>query len=259
MINHLKQRYTQYIFLFSQLVKRDFTSKYKRTALGLVWSILDPILRTLVMYLVFTQFFGNDTPHFIVYIFVGQLVFSFFSNGTTAGMQSLMGNAGLISKVRVPKYLFLLSRNVATVLEFATSLLVLFIFIAIEGIAFSPRWLLLVYPIITLLLTNIGIGLTLSALFVFFKDIGYLYSIMLQLLMFMSAIFWPVSNLSIEMQRLLMINPVFSHIQYFRLVLLYGQTPTAMVHMVLLFYPIVCIGFGMFMYKKFSHRFVYYM
>ena len=103
------QKLRQNEFLFEELVKRDFKKKYKRTVLGMVWSVLSPLLTLLVMKLVFTQFFGRTTPHFTTYLFCGNLVFSYFSESTSQGMTSLMGNASIFTKVNVPKYLFLLS------------------------------------------------------------------------------------------------------------------------------------------------------
>ena len=101
-------------FLFEELVKRDFKKKYKRTVLGMAWSVLSPLLMLLVMRLVFTQFFGRGMEHYTTYLFCGNLVFSYFSESTGQGMTSLMGNAGIFTKVNVPKYLFLFSKNVQT-------------------------------------------------------------------------------------------------------------------------------------------------
>ena len=98
-----------YQFLFSELVKRDFKKKYKRTILGMAWSVLSPILTLIVMALVFTRVYGRNTPHYIIYLFCGNLVFSYFNDAVTQGMTSLMGNASIFTKVNVPKYLFLLS------------------------------------------------------------------------------------------------------------------------------------------------------
>ena len=105
-------KFRQYHFLFEELVKRDFKKKYKRTVLGMVWSVLSPLLTLLVMKLVFTQFFGRTTPHYTIYLFCGNLVYSCFNESTSQGMTSLMGNASIFTKVNVPKYLFLSSKNV---------------------------------------------------------------------------------------------------------------------------------------------------
>ena len=176
-------------FLFEELVKRDFKKKYKRTILGMAWSILSPLFQLLVMTLVFTQFFGRNTPHYMIYIFCGNLIFSFFSDATKGGMGTIMGNAGIFTKVNVPKYLFLLSRNIQALINFGLILIVFFVFVAFDGLAFTWKFICLLYPICCLILFNIGVGMILSALFVFFRDIQYLYDVFTMLLMYLSAVF----------------------------------------------------------------------
>ena len=118
------ERIEKHKFLFSELVKRDFKKKYKRTVLGMVWSVLSPLLTLLVMRLVFTRFFGRGMNHYTTYLFCGTLVFNYFNESTSQGMSSLMSNAGIFTKVNVPKYLFLLSKNVQTLINFALTLMV---------------------------------------------------------------------------------------------------------------------------------------
>ena len=178
------QKLKRHQFLFEELVKRDFKKKYKRTILGMAWSILSPLLTLLVMKMVFTQFFGRTTPHYTTYLFCGNLIFSCFNESTGQGMTSLMSNAGIFTKVNVPKYLFLLSKNVQTLINFGLTLCVFFLFCILDGITFTWKFILLVYPIACLVLFNIGVGLILSALFVFFRDIQYLWSVFTMLLMY---------------------------------------------------------------------------
>jgi len=171
MLNKIRK----YKFLFEELVKRDFKKKYKRTVLGILWSLLSPLLTLLVMRIVFTEFFGRTTNHYTTYLFAGTLVFSYFSDATNQGMSSLVDNAGIFTKVNVPKYLFLLSKNVSSLINFGLTFLIFLGFCLLDGIAFHWKFLLLVYPIVCLVFFNIGVGSILSALYVFFKDIQYLY------------------------------------------------------------------------------------
>ena len=190
------------------------------TGLGMAWSVLSPLLTLLVMRLVFTQFFGRDTPHYTTYLFCGNLVFSFFSESTNQGMASLMGNASIFTKVNVPKYMFLFSKNVQCLINFGLTLCVFFVFCVLDHITFTWRFILLLYPICCLVIFNLGIGLILSALFVFFRDIQYLWSVFTQLLMYMSAIFYSVDNFSPQVQRMFLANPVYVIIKYFRVIVL---------------------------------------
>ena len=258
-ISTIKSRYNDYNFLFEELVKRDFKKRYKGTALGIFWSMLGPLLQILVMTLIFVNFFGRDMPHFIIYVFCGQQVFQFFRESTTQGMSSLMSNSGIITKIKVPKYVFLLSKNVASLINFGMMLIIFFIFVLIDGVTITPYFFFLIYPTITLMVFNIGAGLVLSALYVFFKDIQYLYDIFCMLLMWLSAIFYSIETFSITTQRLFLLNPIFAHIHYFRLVVLWGYIPAWHIHLVCAGYALGAIMLGAFFYKRYNYRFVYYM
>ena len=253
------QKMKKYQFLFEELVKRDFKKKYKRTVLGMAWSVLSPLLSLLVMRLVFTQFFGRNTPHYTIYLFCGNLVFSYFNESTTQGMSSLMANASIFTKVNVPKYLFLMSKNVQTLINFGVTLCVFVLFCILEGITFTWRWVLLLYPIVMLLFFNIGVGLVLSALFVFFRDIQYLWTVFVQLLTYMSAIFYTIDGYSPMVQNLFLINPIYLFIRYFRKIVIDMAIPSVWFHLLMGGYTVVVLALGCWMYKKYNHRFLYYV
>ena len=249
----------RYQFLFEELVKRDFKKKYKRTVLGMAWSILSPLLMLLVMRLVFTQFFGRGMEHYTTYLFCGNLVFSYFSEPTGQGMTSLMGNAGIFTKVNVPKYLFLFSKNVQTLINFGLTLCVFFVFCVLDGITFTWKFICLLYPICCLVLFNVGVGLILSAMFVFFRDIQYLWSVFTQLLMYMSAIFYTIDSYSYTVQCLFLLNPLYLFIRYFRKIVIEATIPTIWFHLLMLADVIIVFGIGCWMYKKYNTRFLYYV
>lgn len=246
-------------FLFEELVKRDFKKKYKRTVLGMAWSVLSPLLMLLVMRLVFTQFFGRGMEHYTTYLFCGNLVFSYFSESTGQGMTSLMGNAGIFTKVNVPKYLFLFSKNVQTLINFGLTLCVFFVFCVLDGITFTWKFICLLYPIYCLVLFNVGVGLILSAMFVFFRDIQYLWSVFTQLLMYMSAIFYTIDSYSYTVQCLFLLNPLYLFIRYFRKIVIEATIPTIWFHLLMLADVIIVFGIGCWMYKKYNTRFLYYV
>ena len=249
----------QHQFLFEELVKRDLKKKYKRTVLGMGWSLLSPLLSLLVMKLVFTQFFGRNTPHYTIYIFCGNIVWSYFSEATRGGMRSLMDNATIFTKVNVPKYLFLLSKNVQACISFLLTIVILFLFVALDSLSFTWHFFLLLYPIILLVLFNIGVGMILSAWYVFFRDVEYLYDVFLRLLMYMSAIFYQVDRYADNIQRLFLINPVYVFINYFRMIIIEGTIPSSHYHLLMLGYTIVVLGLGCLMYKRNNTKFLYYV
>lgn len=253
------QKIQNHSFMFTELVKRDFKQKYKRSMLGMGWSILSPLLQLLIMRIVFTQFFARDIPHYTVYLFAGNLTFAFFKEATTGGMSALINNAPIFTKINVPKYIFLLTKNVSAIINFAITLIVFFVFVALDGIAFSWRFLMVLYPMLCLILFNTGIGLILSALFVFFRDTQYLYDVFTMLLMYLSAIFYSVDAYAPAVQRLFLLNPLYCFIKYIRVTVIDGNIPSVAFHLLLLAYALGALAIGGWIYKRENHKFLYYV
>lgn len=249
----------EHSFLFSELVKRDFKKKYKGTYLGMIWSVFSPLLTLLIMRIVFTSFFGRTQPHYIIYLFCGNIVFSYFSESTNGGMGSLLGNASIFTKVNVPKYLFLFSHNVSSLINFGITLIVFFVFCFVDGITFTLGFFALLIPILCLVVFNIGVGLILSALFVFFRDMKYLWSIFTQLLMYLSAIFYTIDSFAPATQRLFLLNPIYVYIKYFRIVVIDNALPSIQFNLLATGYALVVFVIGALIYKKFNHKFLYYV
>ncbi len=249
----------KYRFLFEELVKRDFKTKYKRTILGVGWSLLSPLLTLVVMKLVFTQFFGTTVPHYSIYIFCGNVVFTYFNESTSQGMTSLVGNAAIFTKVNIPKYLFLLSKNVQTLINFGLTLVILFLFCAADRLAFTWKFIMLLYPICLLVIFNIGVGLILSAFYVFFKDIQYLWSVFTMLLMYASAIFYNIDQYSQTTQNLFLLNPIYLFVRYFRKIIIEATIPSIWFHFLMLADAATVVVIGCWMYKKYNTKFLYYV
>ncbi len=253
------EKIKRYQFLFSELVKRDFTKKYKRTMLGMAWSIFSPLMTLLIMWIVFSNFFGNNMEHYVVYLFAGQLVFGYFTDSTNLSMNALVNNAGIFTKVNVPKYLFLLSQNVSSLINFGLTLLLFFGFAALDGVTFTWKFLCLLYPIACLVTFNIGMGMILSALYVFFRDMQYLWGVITQLLMWMSAIFYTIEGFSYKVQMMFLANPIYLYIRYFRKIVLDGVIPSPGFHLLAAAYALAALAIGTFVYRKYNHEFLYYV
>ena len=246
-------------FLFQQLVHRDFTKKYKRTVLGVAWSVLSPLLTLLVMNLIFGTLLGSDIEHYTIYLFSGQLVFSFFNESTNEGMTSLLNNAEIFTKVNVPKYMFLFSKNVSSLINFGITLCIYFLFVLINGIPITWKFVLLLYPIACLVVFNVGVGLILSAVYVFFRDIQYLYGIFTMLLMYMSAIFYSIETFPQIGRNLFLLNPVYVYIRYFRKIVIEWTVPSLWFHLIAAGYALSAFAVGFFIYKRKNHSFLYYV
>lgn len=263
MIKQKMQRYIEKFrqnqFLFEELVKRDFKTRYSRTVIGMLWSILNPLLQLLIMKLVFTHFFGMNTQHYTTYLFSGMIVFNYFSESTSEGMSSLVSNAGIFSKINVPKYLFLFSKNTQSLINFLLILLVFFIFCIFDKIVFTWKFFLLIYPVVLLVVFNIGTGLILSAIYVFFRDMQYFWSIFIMLLNFVSAIFYQIDSYPDQTQKLFYINPIYLYIRYFRKIVILGEIPQLSFHLLMLGEALLVFSLGALMYRKYNMKFLYYI
>ncbi|MBQ7387015.1 MAG: ABC transporter permease [Clostridia bacterium] len=249
----------KYSFLFSELVKRDFKKKYKSTYLGMLWSLVSPLMTLFVMSLLFSSLFGGSTPHYIIYLFCGNICFSYFSDATGGTMNALLSNSEIFSKINLPKALFLLSRSVTSFINFALTLAVFFVFCLFDGIYFGAHLWALIYPIATLAVFNIGMGLILSALFVLFRDLQYLWSVASLLIMYMSAIFYTTDAFGEGARRLFYLNPIYVYITYFRETVISSSLPSVTLHLLCLFYAVSALFVGGFIYKKLNYKFVYYI
>ena len=235
-------------FLLAELIRRDFIKKYKRTTFGMLWSALSPLLLLLTMDLVFGTFFGRNMPHYTIYLFCGLLLFNYFSSTTRSAMRVLYDNAPIYSKVPVRKRYFLISPGAAHIIDFLVSLLVFFAFVAIDGISFHWRFLYLLFPIVCLYFINFGIGMFLSTIYIFFRDVNYLWPVITRVIMYASAIFYDVSILPGIMRRLLNCNPLYMCVDYFRQLIIHSTVPNPSTHLIMFAMAAVCAFLGWFTY-----------
>ena len=259
MFENLKLIIEKNSFLFEELIKRDFKRKYKRTVLGFLWSMLSPLMMLGVMSFVFSQFFGRTIEYYVLYILAGQIVFAYFSESTNTGMAALLSNASIFSKINVPKYLFVLSRNVSALINFLLTVVIFFCFVIAYDIKPNLFMLLIFYPIICLIIFNYGVSLLLSALYVFFRDIQYLYSLLLQVIMYGSAIFYSVDMLSKSYQTVFYFNPLYVYITFIRDAVIYNKMPEGLIICLSAIYAIISLLIGLLVYKKYNYKFIYYI
>ena len=246
-------------FLFEELTSRDFKQKYKRTVLGFGWSLVYPLMTLFIQRLVFSHFFASSISHYTIYLFAGNIVWAYFREATMGGMNALVSNAHIFSKVNVPKYIFVLTKNVSALINFGLTLVVFFLFVIIEKVPFSMSYFSVIIPILCLIVFNLGVGMILSALYMLFRDISYLYDIFLTLLMYLSAIFYNVGTFPPQYQRMFLLNPVFCYIKFFRVAIIDGSLPSPGFICLCAAYALVALALGALIYKKENHRFLYYI
>ena len=258
MLQGLIKKYHQYKFVFTELVKRDFKKKYKRSVLGVMWSMLAPLFTLLVMNFVFGTVFGRSQEYYTIYLFSGWLIFQYYNEATNGAMNSLMSNANIFSKVKVPKYMFLFSRITSSSINFFLTLIIYFVFVIAYRLPFTWKFITLLYPIICMFILILGIGLILSALFVFFKDVQYLYGVFTTALMYATPIFYSADMLG-DKAWVFYINPLYYYVTYFRSVVIDGVIPTLWFHGVMLAISLLLFAIGCWMYKKYNYKFLYYV
>lgn len=245
--------------MFSELVKRDFNKKYKRTILGIFWSVLSPLIMLSILAIIFGNFFGKDIPNFVIYLFTGQVIFNYFVESTNEGMRALVDNASIFTKVNVPKYLFLFSKNVSAFINFVIILCIYFVAVSVSDLVITWKYLALVYPVACLILLNLGIGFILSANFIFFRDMEYIYALITQVLMYGSAIFYDTKMLPEYLRALFYLNPVFVCIDYWRTIVIYNTIPNVSVHLLMAGYSLGFFLIGCWIYRKYNYKFLYYV
>jgi lipopolysaccharide transport system permease protein len=215
----------KYRELFFQLVSRDIKLKYRRSVLGYLWSILNPLLTMIIMSIVFSTMFAQGIENFSVYLLIGFLLFSFMTGAVSRAIPSVLGAAGIIKKVYVPKYIFTLAAVTTEFITMLFSLGALILVIVVTGVRFSWRFILIPIPIIELYVFSIGLGLFLAQAAVFFRDVQYLWGVFSTAWMYLTPIFYPISMLPDKLRfAVTNFNPLYFYIAQFRYFVLGGET-----------------------------------
>ncbi len=252
-LNFMKYRYLLY-----ELVKKTVKLEYRRSFLGLFWIFLSPLLYTIVLTLVFSTFFNRSIENYPVYLICGRVAFDFFSGGTKKALNSLI-KASIIKKVYVPKYIYPLSTVIGNYITFLMSLLVLALLVVVTGVHLTWNALYVIVPLILIFSLVLGIGLTLSTIVMFFRDVKHLWSVFMTLLMWASAIFYPASIIPAQYRFILDFNPLFHIIDMMRRSILYGMPPTSFslfyVSGLAIFFLIV----GIILLYKYQDKFILYI
>ena len=216
--------FKKYRFLLVELVKKDIKLKYRRSYLGILWTLLEPILTTVVLTLVFSRVLGKGDITYPVFVLTGRLLYGFFSKSTRASMSSIRRNSGMIKKVYVPKYIYPFSTVLSNFIIFLISLIVLFGAMILFNVKPTIHIFKGIIPIILLLVLSLGVGLILSTLAVFFRDLEYLWGVALMLIMYTSAVFYDAESLGLGRKaQVFRLNPLFDIILNFRNAVLYGK------------------------------------
>lgn len=251
--------FTRYGFLIRQLVSRDFKTKYKRSALGMAWSFLNPLLTMSVQYVVFSTLFQSDIPNYPVYLLSGIVFFNFFSEAVSMGMTSITGNASLIKKVYMPKYIYPVSRILSSLVNFALAIIPLLLVMLITGTTFTPALLLLIFDMLCLLGFVTGMSLLLTTAMTFFQDTQFLWGIVSMMWMYLTPLFYPESIIPAQFLTVYHMNPMYQYITFARICIIDGVSPEPMAYLWCILSSVVVLGLGILTFKRHQDKFVLYL
>lgn len=245
-----------YRYLLGQLVKKGIKLKYRRSYLGIVWSLLEPLLTMIVLTLVFGTLYGNTDHTFPVYILSGRLIYSFYSLATKTCLRSIRANSGMIKKVYVPKYLYPLSSVLYNYVIFLISLVVLVAVMIVFRIYPTVYLLQAFYPLLILVVLSYGCGMILATIGVYFRDMEYLWGVFLMVIMYTSAIFYyPERIINSGYGWILKVNPVFAIVQCFRSAL-FGEAMDSYYVLYSLVFSLAALVVGLILFKKKQDNFI---
>ena len=267
-IKNIMANFKKYKFLMGQLILRDFKIKYKRSVLGVVWSLLYPILMMSVMALVFSNMFRFQVEgtSYLVYLLTGIIMFQYFSEASNLAMTSVVFNFPLINKIYIPKYIFPLAKCLFVGINFVLSLIPWFLIIVLtqSGLGNYPASINLYYLILPLiflclLLFTVGMGFFLSCVSVFLRDVFYIYGIVLTIWQYFTPIFYSIEIIPAKLQFLFEFNPLYQYLTATRSIVLYGQCPSALNLILCVAYAFIAMLVGCIVFKKNQDKFIYYI
>lgn len=259
-IKDIIKNFVGYSGLLTQLVAKDLKRKYKQSFLGYIWSILNPLLTMTVLYLVFSNVFGRNVDNFAIYLLTGQLMFNAMSEGTRAALNSITGNASLLQKVYIPKYMLTLSSVISALISQLFSLCALIIVMLTTQFVPPVTALLFFVPILYQFIFCIGLGMILATFMVFFRDTSYIYGIFMTLWMYMTPIFYSFDILPQNVAAVIkVVNPMYHYLAYMRDIILYGRLPAIAQNLQCLIYSLLFLVIGAILFYKKQNRFVLFL
>lgn len=254
-LSHFKK----YEPLIKELVSRDLKVKYRRSFLGYVWSILNPLLMMVLQSIIFSYMFKNDIPNFPLYLICGNTLFTFFNESTNMGLTSIIFNGTLIKKVYIPKFIFPISRVVSSFVTMLFSMVAILLVMIFTRSPFYWTILLCWIPLVFLFLFSCGMAMMLSALTVYFRDMQHLYSVLVLGWMYATPLFYPLSQLPPAIQPLMKLNPMYHYVNMFRNLVMYGNIPGPNTWIACIVSAVGMVAIGLVVFRKLQRNFILYI
>lgn len=245
----------RYLYFLKEIVMRDIKKKYYKSVLGMIWTILNPLLMMLVMTVVFSTLFKRNIANFPIYYMCGNLLFSFNSGSTNQALHTMVANNALLRKIYVPKYMFILSPIAVNFVTMLFSLISLVIVMVITGTPFTPYLFLIPVPIIYTLIFTTGLSLILGAYGVFFRDLNHLYGIFILVWTYSTPLFYPISIIPQKFLFIFELNPMYHFITILRDIVHLGTMPSEKSLIIASCYSIITLILGIVIFKEHEDKF----
>ncbi|MCQ4690843.1 ABC transporter permease [Clostridium sp. SL.3.18] len=242
--------------LLYELVARDVKIKYRKSVLGVLWTLLNPLLMMLILSIVFSNLFRFDVENYSLYLLAGQILFNFFNESTTGAMTAILGNSALIKKVYIPKYLFVVSRIASSSINILSSFCALILVMLFTRTELHFSMFLVVIPLAYLIIFSLGVGLILAAITVKFRDVMHLYTVFLTGLMYLTPIIYPISMLPEWVKKIVNLNPLTGILNIFRNVVIYNTIPTVGEFIISLVVVCLTLVLGLWVFYKQQDEFI---
>ena len=253
------QAFLKYRNLLRELVIRDIKIRYRKSFLGLLWTVLNPLLMMIVITFVFSTLFKSEIENFAVYFLSGNILFSLNSEATIQAQLSVLSNGALIKKVYIPKYLFPLSKVLSALVNFFFAFIAVTIVMVVTQAEFHTTMLLSFVPVLYLTLFSTGLGLLLSALTVYFRDLTHLYNVFILAWMYLTPVFYPIDIVPESSRAVMEWNPMYKFITYFRMLILDGVIPRWQMNVECLLFGLISLIIGMYVFYKKQDKFILYI
>lgn len=262
---HSNNRIAKDRFILQQLVSKDFKLKYRRSFLGVLWSVLNPLLMMIIMSFVFSYMFKSTVENYPLYLIVGNITFTLMSDATNGGLGSIIGAASLLKKVKVDRWVFPVQKVLSAVVNFAFSLIAVVVVMLWYRVV--PTWHLLwmFVGLFLLMLFCIGISLFIGALAVFFRDMMHLWGVLLTAWTYLTPIFWDLSllttNPSVPHYVIWVVkaNPMYNYLDIMRCAIVYQTSPSGTVLLIAAISSLVSIILGLLVFRRTQHKFILYI
>lgn len=256
MVKRYFEVFLKYKNLIGYLAKNQISLKYRKSYLGLLWSLLNPLFTMLVLNMVFSSIFKNNIENFPIYLMCGRLIYEYNAESTKTAMNAVISNSSLIKKIYIPKYVFPLSSSVAALVNMLFSLIALVIVMAATHLSLKWTMLFIWLPMLYVFIFSTGLGLILASANVFFRDTKHLYGVFLTLWMYLTPLFYPIESVSPEVRQIIEYNPLYHFIAMFRGMMLDGVMPSLMENVICLTTGLVTVVLGLLCFKKSQDKFI---